>query len=253
MTSLPKCPLQNDCVDNWAWDKTGKSSEMFDECNQGKIIFPFEKHMCTVLRGTKALESEKHYWEIKVEECGHLYLALIGIVIVKKVAINLKYGKEESTEDNKEELMRHETGDNRDDKKEMWVLDNYGCLHKHNRGYYQPDFTEHFYEQPKTETVIGVLLDRNLGTLSYYKNGVSLGVAFREINDKQYDLFPCVKGSHGTRMTLGRRFRSFNNLQDRCRATIMREIYNKSDTDLLPIPKSIKRYLNDDYDLYRTH
>ena len=80
---------------------------------------------------------------------------------------------------------------------------------------------------------------------------MSLGVAFREINHEHYDLFPCVLGRYGTSMTLGRRFRSFNDLQDRCRATIMREIYNESDTDLLPIPTNTKRYLNDDYELYR--
>ena len=249
MTSLPKCSLQNSCVDNWTWDKTYQSPEIFDKCNQGKIIFP---HGYTRLHGTKALDSKKHYWEIKVENSDSSNVVLTGILIAKKMDINCKYDKEKSTKDNKE-LMRHETAENINQKYEIWMLDNHGGLMKHNRGHHdhKPNFTEPFPEQPKTETVIGMLLDINLGTLSYYKDGVPLGVAFREINHEHYDLFPCVLGIHGTRMTLGRRFRSFNNLQDRCRATIMREIYNESDTDLLPIPTCTKRYLNDDYRLYR--
>ena len=155
--------------------------------------------------------------------------------------INCKYDKEKSTKDNKEELMRQETGENRDQKYEIWMLGNYGGLIKHNRGHHKPNYSEPFPEQPKTETEIGVLLNINLRTLTYYKDGVSLGVACRKINHEHYDLFPGVLGRHGTRMTLGRRLRSFNDLQDRCRATIMREIYNESNTDLLPIPTSTKR------------
>ena len=176
---------------------------------------------------------------------------LIGIVFAKKVDIKCKYDQKESTKDNKEELMRDESGKNSDQIKKMWLLGNYGCLHKYNGGYSRTNFIKPLLKQSKIETVIGVLQDINLRTLLYYKNGVSLGVAFREIDHEHYDLFPCVLGGDGTSMTLGRRFRSFNNLQDRCRATIMREIYNESDTDLLPIPMCTKRYLNDDYNLHR--
>ena len=246
----PKCPLQSVCVDNWTWDKTDKSPEIFDECNQGKIMFPYISpgvlgylniRRCTFVQGTKALNSEKHYWTIKIENNRHYCAAYIGIILVKKVDINCKYDEN----DDMDELMRHETEEFRDQTK--WLLDRFGYIHEIARGYCKKPFTE----QLKTPTVIGVLLDINLGTLSYYKNGVPLGVAVRGINHEHYDLFPCVMGWHGTRMTLGRRFRSFNDLQDRCRATIMREIYNESDTDLLPIPKSTKRYLNDDYNRHR--
>ena len=246
---FPKCPLQSCCVDNWTWDKTDKSPEIFDECNQGKIIFPYidpsDLTYCkyTIVRGTKALGSEKHYWAIKVENSCHIGIAFIGIGLVKKVDINCKYDKDNDTD----VLMKHETRKIRDRKAKLWLLDRFGYLYEFSRGYCKKPFTE----QLKTPAVIGVLLDINLGTLSYYKNGVPLGVAVRGINYEHYDLFPCVMGINGTRMTLGRRFRSFNNLQDRCRATIMREIYNEADTDLLPIPKSTKRYLNDDYNLHR--
>lgn len=38
--------------------------------------------------------------------------------------------------------------------------------------------------------VIGAALNRSDGTISYYKNGIDLGVAFRNVTEQR--LFPCV-------------------------------------------------------------
>ena len=227
MTSFPKCPLQNCCVDNWTYDDT--TDNLFND-TLDVLIFsrqPPNYH----IRGSRPLDYEQHYWEIKVEDCSNSSddVVTIGIESVKKVDGQCKDDVGMLMKDEVKDSMEHMT---EDDKKIIGI-----------HGYpYKP-----FPKELENQTVLGVLLDRKLGTLSYYKNGTFIKVIWTGLNTESYDLFSRVVGSCGTRVTLGRRFRSFSNLQDRCRATIMRELFNESDTDLLPIPKSIKEYLNEEY------
>ena len=98
---------------------------------------------------------------------------------------------------------------------------------------------------------MGVLLDRTQGTLSYYQDGAPLGVALTIPNHRDYELFPAVWNiTSGTEVKLGRQLRSFyndKNLQDRCRETIMGQISEKTDIDLLDLPTAMKDYLCDGY------
>ena len=73
------------------------------------------------IRETKALESEMHYWEIKVESSDSSNFMLIGIVFAKKVDIKCKYDQKESTKGNKKELMRDESGKNSDQIEKLWL------------------------------------------------------------------------------------------------------------------------------------
>ena len=63
------------------------------------------------------------------------------------------------------------------------------------------------------------------GTLSYYKDNVSLGVAFTGLQDMKEPLYPIVCSTAAkTEMSLGMLKRDFVNLQDRCRASVLRNV-----------------------------
>ena len=66
---------------------------------------------------------------------------------------------------------------------ESWGLSYKGSLWHNGKS---REYTEAFYDK---STVIGVLLDLNSGTLSFYRNGISLGVAFSGL-DKVGDQIP---------------------------------------------------------------
>ena len=107
-------------------------------------------------------------------------------------------------------------------------------------------FTKPFHENE--QTVIGLLFDWAYGTLTYYKDGVPLGIGFTGLNKVEEDLFPMVSSTAAkTEITLGRRSRNFFNLQDRCRSIIIDKITGEMDTEQLPIPTRIKEYINDSY------
>ena len=92
-----------------------------------------------------------------------------------------------------------------------WGLSHKGILW-HN-GQWKP-YTKPFRENEST--TIGMLYDGNLGTLSYYKDGVYLGVAFSGLNKLHEELYPMVCSTAAkTEMTLCNMRRDFINLQDR--------------------------------------
>lgn len=78
-------------------------------------------------------------------------------------------------------------------------------------------FTKSFRENETT--VIGIAYDGAQGTLTYYKDGDCLGVAFRGLNkvvSSGEDLYPIVTSTAAkTEMTLGMTLRGFDNLQVR--------------------------------------
>lgn len=92
-----------------------------------------------------------------------------------------------------------------------WGLSHKGILW-HNGQW--KSYTKPFRENEST--TIGMLYDGNLGTLSYYKDGVYLGVAFSGLNKLHEELYPMVCSTAAkTEMTLCNMRRDFINLQDR--------------------------------------
>ena len=129
------------------------------------------------------------------------------------------------------------------------------CLH----------FTKRFVDNQATR--IGLLFDGINGTLTYYKDGKCLGVAFRGLNEVscphlhplgeyremnwhrcvfqvKEQLYPIVTSTAAkTEMTLAETRRDFVNLQDRCRAVITKRIRTHEDLNKLQLPITIKQYL----------
>ena len=105
-------------------------------------------------------------------------------------------------------------------------------------------FTKAFRENEAT--TIGLLFDWFQGTLSFYKDGMCLGVGFTGLNTLDEDLFPVVCSTAAkTEMGLGVTLRSFQSLQDRCRALVARQLTEENALDQLPLPNRMKGYIKE--------
>lgn len=103
-------------------------------------------------------------------------------------------------------------------------------------------FTKRFTENQATR--IGLLFDGINGTLTYYKDGRCLGIAFRGLDEIQEPLYPIVTSTAAkTEMTLAETRRAFVNLQDRCRAEILKRVKTPEQVNQLGLPFPIRRYL----------
>ena len=228
-------PLSNSYIDNWTWNPSDKSSdvELYDD-DQDRATFKPNSQNSTSrrfptvgIRGTKPLEHDRHYWEVTVTRNESEDLALIG---VGTAAATINISSFWCMAD-------------RIQARQSWMMDSLGTTY-HNRNTYP--YTGAYLKDHET-AIIGVLLDREHGTMSYYKNGEPLGVAFIEMNCKNKVLYPLMMSARHAEMTLGKRLRSFPTLKGRCRATIVKELSGKTEVDRLAIPTQMKRYLIEDH------
>lgn len=92
--------------------------------------------------------------------------------------------------------------------------------------------------------VTGILYDGVAGTLTYYKDGQNLGVAFRDLNKCTEPLYPFICSTAAkTEMTLKKQRREFVNLQDRCRDIIVKRVKTIELLEALHLPLRISEYL----------
>ena len=225
------CPFKNGCLDSWTWAHDPEPSVVvcsWDDMFQDDIYGPKSTYPRS-FRGTKVLNCDAHYWEINLNTIDDSAPVLyVGVVRGKP----LKPDKELDSLDDQEDAR--------------WGLSSKGDMFPHYIANKPGPYSQAFPKQ----TVIGVLLDRKEGpgTLSYYQDGVPLGVAFTVPNYLDYELFPAVWNiTIRTDMKLERQLRSLNNLQERCRATIVQELSENTDIDLLNLPTATKDYLLDGY------
>ncbi len=95
-------------------------------------------------------------------------------------------------------------------------------------------------------TTIGLYFDGPNGTLTYYKDGENLGVAFSGLNEVEEDLYPVVCSTAAkTEMALGVMKRDYLSLQDRCRSVILAQLSREEHIDRLPLPRSVKAFLTE--------
>ena len=217
--------LEHGCVDHWSWDAYDKSPDvrLYDENPNLATFHPNWSNGTAGIRGTKVLNYGRTYWEVMLPARVFGTSMMFGVGTVKArihadAFVNL-IGEDQQS----------------------WGLSHKGLLWHAGKS---RQFTKPFHEN--RQTVIGMLFDWKQGTLSYYKDGISLGVAFTGLNRVDEELFPIASSTAAkTDMRLMRRSRSFYSLQDRCRATIIERVSGENDTDVLPIPTRIKEYIND--------
>ncbi len=96
-------------------------------------------------------------------------------------------------------------------------------------------------------TTIGLYFDGPNGTLTYYKDGASLGVAFTGLDKATKEpLYPVVCSTAAkTEMALGVMKRDFTCLQDRCRSVVLAHLQEEEHIDTLPLPRSVMAFLRE--------
>ena len=128
---------------------------------------------------------------------------------------------------------------------ESWGLSHKGLAWHGGRSVaFCPPFAEN------VAVTVGVVYDGLHGTLAYYKDGESLGVAFTGLHTLHRDLYPAVCSTAAkTEMTLGVTRRAFLSLQDRCRASIVRRLVAVRSVPgvcRLPLPRLLCRYVGEE-------
>ncbi|CAL1282560.1 unnamed protein product [Larinioides sclopetarius] len=221
--------LSNFCSDNWTWNRKDKSHEvkLFGDDLKTAHFHPNWSNGTAGVRGTRVLNRGRYYWEIEVSQRIFGTSMMFG-VSTKKSRLHVNAFVNMLGED--------EHG---------WGLSHKGLLW-HNGKWRQ-------YAKPFREneaTTIGLFFDGIKGTLSYYKDGCHLGVAFRDLHLVQDELYPVVCSTAAkTEMALGVTKREFSNLQDRCRSVILAFLRQISDVSELSLPNLLKEYVTDGTDV----
>ncbi len=224
-SSSPAYPIKDACPVFWTWNYTDKSHEvrLYGNRFQTAHFHPNWSNGTAGVRGTKALNYGKHYWEVKVTQRIFGTSMMFGIG-TKKARLHVDAFVNMIGED-----------------EHSWGLSHKGLLW-HNGKWSQ--YTKSFKENEPT--TIGMLFDWNQGTLTYFKDGESLGIAFSDLNQIQDDIFPVVCSTAAkTEMSLGVTLRNFHDLQDRCRAAIISRMHQYNEADFLPLPNKMISYIRD--------
>ena len=213
-------PLHWGCEDSWTWDRKEKSPEV-RLFGQTVHFHPNWSNGSAGVRGSRILNNTRYYWEVKISHRIFGTSMMVGIGTWKArlhadAFLNL--------------LGEDNSG---------WGLSHKGLLW--HGGKWRP-YTKPFKENEST--VIGILFDGVAGTVTYYKDGKNLGVAFTDLDKVTESLYPIVCSTAAkTEMTLGVMRREFTSLQDRCRAAIIRHIKKEPDLVDLGLPTPLMHYL----------
>lgn len=220
-------PLASGCDDHWTWNRRELCPDV-KLYGAGQRIAHFHPNWSSGtagVRGTRQLNNGRYYWELRLSHRIFGTSMMIGI----------------GTKDARlhDGAFCNLLGED----KNGWGLSHRGLTWHEGRC---QQFTKPFKQNEST--TIGILYDGIAGTLTYYKDGVSLGVAFRGLHEVEDPLFPIICSTAAkTVMSLESMRRDFVNLQDRCRAVILKRIGKKRDVDALWVPPRIKYYLSEAY------
>ncbi|XP_053552469.1 SPRY domain-containing SOCS box protein 3 [Bombina bombina] len=207
---------------SWAWDVNIQSPDtVLSPCKRAVYfhIDPVIDGGTAGVRGDRGFVYGEHYWEIEFLEPPAGMSVMVGVGTSKAA---LHAGKFRYID-----LLGMDS--------ESWGLSYKGTVW---HGGHSQRYTEPFYSQG---TVIGVHLNLEEGTLSFYRDGKSLGVAFTGLHKVQSPLYPMVSStSPGTELELGLRCCSLPSLQERCLDTLAHSLAQKDLADFLPLPPVVK-------------
>ncbi|XP_027201938.2 SPRY domain-containing SOCS box protein SP555 [Dermatophagoides pteronyssinus] len=200
-------PLSNAFDDDWQWNPDNRSDAV-RILNNGRIVnFHIDWSSGTAaIRGNKPINiyrNCKYYWEVLLKD------RIFGTSMM----IGLTTSKAKLYSDSYINLI----GEN----KFGWGLSHKGLVW-HNNQWRQ--YTKPFQEN--CSTLIGCLYDGHNGTITYYKDGQCLGIAFGGLDSIDDYLYPTISSTAAqSQFILITAKREFLNLQDRCRH-VLRQSYS---------------------------
>lgn len=212
-----------ECEDHWTWSKSDKSHEvrLYGEFAHTAHFHPNWSNGTAAVRGDKILNNGIFYWEIKVSQ--------------RVFGTSMMFGVGTANTRLHVDAFVNLLGE------DQWSV---GLSHK-GLAWYNGTWKQ--YTKPFREnesTTIGLLFNGLKGTLTYYKDGESLGVAFEGLNRIEQNLYPIISSTAAkTEMTLTNCRRCFTSLQDRCRHVILKRINSPKSIQTLPIPYNTKEFL----------
>lgn len=216
--------------DNWCWDRDNKSCDVQLSTNQLAAYFhidPVDESQGTAgVRGTEGFSEGEFYWEVIFTEpmFGTSVMVGIGTNMALLHLDNYQYVNMLGLDDH------------------SWGLSYKGTIWE--KGKYKK-YCEPFYDK---DTKIGILLNLYQGTLTFFKNGINLGVAFNDLHKVGLALYPMSSSTTAeTEVELGIRTSRKYRLQDKCLSTILRSVIttNNETIDSLPLPTRIREELKE--------
>lgn len=210
---------------NWTWSAEHRSPDaILPEQTQKTVFFhPRHNNGTAAIRGTLALNNNRHYWEVYVDKRVFGYSMMVGIGTTEARLHSNHF--------------RHLIGED----SHGWGLNHRGFLWHAGAG---RNYMNRFFENSSTK--IGVLFDGVNGTLRFYKDDRDLGVAFEKLDEIDYPIFPIVSSTaESTKMILMSSKYEFVNLQERCRAGILKRLRSIDDIHALNLPHFIENFLRD--------
>lgn len=220
-----EAPLKHGCEDHWTWNRRDKSHEVRLYGPRLRIahFHPNWSSGTAGVRGTRILNNGRYYWEVQVSQRIFGTSMMFGVG-TKRARLHVDAFVNLLGED-----------------EHSWGLSHKGLLWHGGKWFY---YTKPFRENKATK--VGILFDGIAGTITYYKDDKCLGVAFSGLSDIKEPLYPIVCSTAAkTEMALGAMKRDFVNLQDRCRAVILKRIRSENDLEKLNLPNRMKAYLRE--------
>lgn len=219
-------PLVNGCDDNWTWNVKAKSHEVRLYGPKCRIahFHPNWSNGTAGVRGTRILNKGRYYWELNVSQRIFGTSMMFGI------------GTKNASLHRDAFVNMLGEGDG-----QSWGLSHKGLLW--HDGKHTP-YTKSFKEN--NSTTIGLYFDGIAGTLTYYKDGINLGIAFHGLADIEEPLYPIICSTAAkTEMALGVTKREFYSIQDRCRSVIIKHLSREDQIDQLELPRTLKRFISE--------
>lgn len=173
------------------------------------------------VRGSKAFTHGQHYWEVKLSDIyGTSVMVGVGTQNAVLHTSNYEYVN----------LIGRDS--------QSWGLSHKGELWHNGK---KRQFCEPFFDS----TVIGILLDMDQGTLSFFKNKKLLGVAFTGLCDNYSELYPIVSSTAAeSEVEICDCSCKYTSLQDQCVKTILKYV-PKDKVNELPLPPVICGMIQD--------
>lgn len=213
------------CDDSWSWSKRDKSHEvrLYGARGETAHFHPNWSNGTAGVRGTRVLNGGVYYWEVRVAQRVFGTSMMFGVG-TRRARLHVDAFVNLLGEDEQSCGLSHK-----------------GVFWQRGKG---RQFAAPFKENEPT--TVALLFHGPNGTLTYFKDGVCLGVAATGLDAYEDDLYPIVCSTAAkTEMTLGTCRRCFFSLQDRCRAVIAGAVSVDDEVDELPLPKRLRTYVKE--------